>query len=368
MTQQDEMVAHSRRLLPMLANTSAISLRRIAMKAIARYGLVCFSFLLFATLPLAAQVGWSQYEIPGKDESTSAITVALYYPSPSKTRDIPMGPFMIHAARRGDSAPTVKGLILLSHGLGASELAHSRLAEALATRGYLVAALRHPGDNYLDGSLLKKTPERYFFERPRQVSRVIDALMADPNWKERIARDANGPRIGALGHSAGGYTVLALAGGVPDLAQSNRHCQEEGGEDPLYCKTGGSSWRPATPLQVGPPLKDVRVRAVVAMAPVGVLFTAESLAKVQVPIAIYAGVKDRWLVPRFHAMWVAKNVSGSELHMVPNAWHFAFSDTPSFPIPTPDGDMAADPSGFDRAAFLKTMGTDIADFFDKTLK
>ena len=337
------------------------------MKAIARYCLVCFSFLLFATLPLAAQVGWSQYEIPGKDEGTPAITVALYYPSPSPRRDIPMGPFMIHAAIRGGSEPTVKGLIVLSHGLGGSELAHSRLAEALAAHGYLVAALRHPGDNWMDGSLLKKTPERYFFERPRQVSRVIDALMADPIWKDRIARDAKGPRIGALGHSAGGYTVLALAGGVPDLAQANRHCREEGKDDPLFCHTVGSE-RPIVPPQAGPALKDERVRAVVALAPVGVLFTAESLAKVRVPVAIYAGVQDRWLVPRFHAMWVAKNVSGAELHMVPNAWHFAFTDTPSYPIQTPDGDMAADPPGFDRAAFLKSLGPEVAGFFDKTLK
>ena len=337
------------------------------MKALVQYSLVRLACLVMMALPLAAQVGWSQYEIPGKDEGAPAITVALYYPSPSPSRDIPMGPFMIHAAIKGGSDPTVKGLIVLSHGLGGSELVHSRLAEALAAHGYLVAALRHPGDNWMDGSLLKKTPERYFFERPRQVSRIIDALMADPTWKDRIARDAKGPRIGALGHSAGGYTVLALAGGIPDLAQSNRHCREEGKDDPLFCRTG-SSERPAVPPQAGPPLKDDRVRAVVAMAPVGVLFTAESLAKVQVPVAIYAGVKDRWLVPRFHAMWVAKNVSGAELHMVPNAWHFAFSDTPSFPIQTPDGDIAADPPGFDRAAFLKTLGPEIADFFDKTLK
>ncbi len=367
MSRQDVTATHSGRIVSQFANPGVIPNKRTAMKTLARGCLVGLTFLLFATLPLAAQVGWSQYEIPGKGESTPAITVALYYPSPSPGREIPMGPFSIRAAIRGASEPTVKGLIVLSHGLGGSELAHSRLAEALAARGYLVAALRHPGDNWMDGSLLKKTPERYFFERPRQVSRVIDALLADPLWKDRIARDAKGPRIGTLGHSAGGYTVLALAGGVPDLTQANRHCQEEGKDDPLFCRTAGTE-RPIVPPQAGPPLKDERVRAVVAMAPVGVLFTAESLAKVQVPIAIYAGVKDRWLVPRFHAMWVAKYISGAELHMVPNAWHFAFSDTPSYPIPTPDGDMAADPPGFNRAAFLKTLGPEMADFFDKTLK
>ena len=334
------------------------------MKAIARYCLACFSFLLWATLPLAAQVGWSQYQIPGKDESAPAILVALYYPSTAPSRDIPMGPFTVHAAIKG-APEAVKGLIVVSHGLGGSELGHSRLAEALAARGYLVAALRHPGDNWTDSSLINKTPERYFFERPRQVSRVIDALMADPLWKDRIARDARGPRIGALGHSAGGYTVLALAGGVPDLARANQHCREEGKDDPLFCHTGSSET--AVPAPAGPPLKDARVRAVVAMAPVGVLFTAESLAKVQVPVAVYAGEKDRWLVPRFHAVWVAKNLPGAELHMVPNAWHFAFMDTPSIPIQTPDGDIAADPPGFDRAAFLKALGPEIAAFFDKAL-
>jgi predicted dienelactone hydrolase len=263
----------------------------------------------------------------------------------------------------------VKGLIMLSHGLGGSELGHSRLAEALAARGYLVAALRHPGDNWMDSSLFNKTPERYFFERPRQVSRIIDALLADPRWKDRIARDGKGPRIGALGHSAGGYTVLALAGGVPDLAQAERHCREEGKDDPLFCRTR-SSERPAAPppAPAGPPLQDDRVRAVVAMAPVGVLFTAESLAKIHVPVAIYAGVKDRWLVPRFHAEWVARNLPGAELHLVPNAWHFAFMDTPSMPIQTLDGDIAANPPGFDRAAFLKKLGPEIADFFDRTLQ
>jgi predicted dienelactone hydrolase len=338
------------------------------MKTLVQHNLVRLACLVFAALPLAAQVGWSQLEIPAKEKDAPATTVALYYPSPTPSRDLPRGPFTPHAALEGVPEAKVKGLVLLSHGLRGSELGHSRLAEALAARGYLVAALRHPGDNWMDSSLLNKTPEQYFFERPRQVSRVIDALLADPRWKDRIARDGKGPKIGALGHSAGGYTVLALAGGVPDLAQSNRHCREEGKDDPIFCATrspGTPAAPPVTPA--GPPLKDDRVRVVVALAPVGVLFTAESLAKVQIPVAIHAGVKDRWLVPRFHAEWVARNLPGAELHLVPNAWHFAFMDTPNMAIQTPDGDIAADPPGFDRAAFLKQLGPEIAAFFDKNL-
>ena len=42
---------------------------------------------------------------------------------------------------------------------------------------------------------------------PRQVSWVLDAVLADPRWAALV--DAR--RIAVVGHSAGGYTVLALS-------------------------------------------------------------------------------------------------------------------------------------------------------------
>ncbi len=153
--------------------------------------------LVIATQALAAQVGWSQIDIPGAPPDALVTTVALYYPTQAAATQVVMGPFVLNVALQAEPEPSLKGLILISHGVGGSELAHSRLAEALARQGYLVAALRHPGDNWKDGSLLEKTPERYFDVRPRQVSHVIDALLVDPKWKDRIARGARGPRIGA---------------------------------------------------------------------------------------------------------------------------------------------------------------------------
>ena len=327
------------------------------------------SFFIAAQL-LAFQPGWTQIDVPGATQDAPSTKVALYYPTQAEPRAVPMGPFTVNAAIRAEPEPTVKALIMLSHGTGGTELGHSRLAEALARSGYLVAALRHPGDNWQDTSLLTRTPERYFDVRPRQVSRVIDALLLDPRWKDRIARDARGPRIGAVGHSAGGYTVLALAGGEPDRSRLIRHCQEEGAEDPLCCSLGRSGQTPApsAPAPAGTPLKDPRVRAVVALAPMGVVFSAESLARIQVPTAIWEAELDRFLVPRFHAEWIARNMPRAELHRVPNAWHFAFLDTPSVPIPSPDGDLGANPPGFDRAAFLKQLGGDLTAFFDQAFK
>ena len=182
------------------------------MTCLIRRILASLATLLVAAHAHAYEAGWMQIQVPGTTPDAPTTTVALYYPTMAAPRAIAMGPFALDVAIGGKPVDKVKALILLSHGMGGSEIAHSVLAQALARNGYLVAALRHPGDNWQDRSLFEKGPERYFDERPRQASRVIDAILADPAWKARIAADSQGPLVGALGHSAGGYTVLALAG------------------------------------------------------------------------------------------------------------------------------------------------------------
>ncbi len=337
------------------------------MTCLLRRILASLATLLVAAHAHAYEAGWMQIQVAGSTPDAPATTVALYYPTMAAPRAIAMGPFSLDVAIGGKPVDRVKALILLSHGIGGSELGHSTLAQALARNGYLVAALRHPGDNWQDRSLIEKSPERYFDERPRQASRVIDAILADAGWKKRIATDGQGPRVGALGHSAGGYTVLALAGARPDLSRIRKHCLAEASEDPIFCGVSRSGV-PMPPSRVATPsLKDERVRAIVAMAPAGVPLTAESLAKVRAATLIYEAELDRFLVPRFHAEWVAGRLPAPNLHRVPNAWHFAFMDTPSMSIPSPDGDIAANPPGFDRDAFLKQLADEVTVFFDKAL-
>jgi predicted dienelactone hydrolase len=325
-------------------------------------GMLAASSLLLSYPVMASEAGWRQYVVPGSASNPESIQVELFYPTQAPAREIAMDPFMLRVATMAPPEAHSKGLIVLSHGTGGSEFVHASLAEGLAKGGYLVAALRHPGDNYLDRSIWEKAGA-FFTERPRQASRVIDALLGDPDWKDRIASDAKGPRIGVLGHSAGGFTAIALAGGQSDLSRIGVHCTTERADDPIFCGMGRSD----QPLQVPPlvaPTPDKRVRAAVALAPMGVVFTASSLAGIEIPISVYAAGSDRWLVPRFHAEWIAKNVPRAEFHLVANAWHFSFMDRPNTPVPTPNGDAAADPPGFDRAAFLARLRGEVLAFFD----
>lgn len=324
----------------------------------------------------AAEAGFRQMTVAAGSAEGKPAHFALYYPTQDAARVIPMGPFPQTVAINGAPEPTVKGLIVLSHGTASTEIGFATLAQALARNGYLVASVEHVGDTWQDLSM-RATPGRYFAERPRQVSRVIDTLLADPQWRARIANGADGqPRIGALGHSAGGYTVLALAGGKPVLSRMRTHCETEAELDPVFCKLshsiGGSSAQAsaAADVQDEPVQADPRVRAVMALAPMGVAFSASSLASITVPVAVYAGEKDTFLVPRFHAQWVKQNMRGANatLQVVPNAGHYAFMNTPTMDLPSPDGSVAGDPQGFDRAAFLDRFAQESIAFFDKNLR
>ena len=333
-----------------------------------RRALFLLSTLLATTPALAMDVGLRQMLVPTTFVDAGPIPVVLFYPTEAQARPIAMGPFTLNVAIQAPPAATVKGLIVISHGRGGTELGHSSLAEALARHGYLVASLRHPGDNWQDRTLLQKDAARYFSERPQHVSRVIDALLQDADWGGRIAKDERGPRIGAVGHSAGGYTVLALAGAQPELARNTAHCRSHRLDDPVFCGIASREGSTGAMPGIIPPLRDTRVRAVIALSPFGVVFPAESLANIGIPTLVYEAELDRFLVPRFHAEWIAENTPAAQLRRVPNAWHFAFMDTPTMPVPTEDGDLGADPPGFDRAAFLARLGQELCTFFDESLR
>ena len=324
--------------------------------------LVASALLASAGSASAQGAGYRTLTVPGE----TPMTVALFYPTTVADRVIPMGPWLPSVAPGAPASDAkLKGLILLSHGTSGTELNHHNLGTRLARDGYLVAAVRHPGDNWQDRSLV--TSGRYFSERPLQLSRVLDALLASPEWGKRIPTD----RIGAVGHSAGGYSVLALAGAQADRQRSAQHCRAVQ-DDPGYCSlakgSGGETPAPAaastTAADVQPvSVADRRIRAVVALAPMAVVFTAESLAAITVPVRVIMAEHDVVLNGKYHGQYVVANMPRAQASTVAGAGHFAFMAQPTFPLPSPAGDASANPPGFDRVAFLPSLDGQVAEFF-----
>jgi predicted dienelactone hydrolase len=113
-------------------------------------------------------------------------------------------------------------VILFSHGFHGCATQSRFLMEALASAGYLVLAPNHRDAtcNGGDAHWLEQpqrgfsNPEKWneatFADRGEDMRRVEEAARADARF-----RRADWSRLGLVGHSLGGYTVLALAGAWP---------------------------------------------------------------------------------------------------------------------------------------------------------
>lgn len=228
----------------------------------------------------------------------------------------------IFPARVAVDAPVADGpprpLVLLSHGSGGGRADQSWLAERLVEGGFIVAAVEHPGNRFGDDS-----PEGVvaIWRRPPDVSSVLDRLLADPEWAPRI--DAT--RVGAAGHSSGGYTVIALAGARYDLGFVGSYCAgPSAGPD---CSLAADVDFDAIPdvSAASQSYRDPRVRSVFAMAPaVGQGFAREGLDSVATPVHIVGSIDDELTLFPLNAAHYAMGIPSAQLTTVSPGGHFVY--------------------------------------------
>lgn len=114
--------------------------------------------------------------------------------------------------------PGKQPLILFSHGFHGMPIQSTFLTSALAANGYWVFAPEHRdsgfhqffsgGKPFTFFARVDQWDDQTYSDRRDDMKAVLAALKTDPRFKDRI--DFN--RIGLVGHSLGGYTVLGLAG------------------------------------------------------------------------------------------------------------------------------------------------------------
>jgi predicted dienelactone hydrolase len=202
-----------------------------------------------------------------------------------------------------------------------------------------------------------------WYGRPRQISEGIDAILADPS----LGAVTDPDRIAVIGHSAGGYTALALIGGRADMDRARSHCRQHPHDG--FCEVRVGQTRVTAPSVPIPDSRDARIKAAIPMAPPGILLDPVSLTKVGVPVRIYAAEFDAVVPARYHAEPLRQTIKPTpEFVLVPGAGHYSFVEPFPEAVKEQVGEAATDPPGFDRAVFQEKLRREIAEFLDRALR
>lgn len=307
--------------------------------------------------------GFEKFAFPdtsGRNE----IKCAIWYPTLATEAEFAEGPWKFHVASSPASAGNQHPLVVTSHGTASSWREHHDTAEFLARRGFVVAALSHPGDSY-DYEQKDFGGLASAVQRPRDVSRLLDELLESPRYAPMI--DAN--RIGVFGFSIGGYTALVLAGGRPDFQKIATHPSD----DPPSIYFGGSEEdrleEAQSLLRATCPSADPRVRAILVMAPaLGFLFDAAGLKNVRIPVRLYRAEHDQILHYPYDGETYHRMLPlAPEAVVVAGAGHYVFLAPPPAMLVTTLPDVFRDESNFDRRAFHERLNAEAEVFFKATL-
>jgi predicted dienelactone hydrolase len=182
------------------------------------------------------------------------------------------------AVRDAPPSGTSWPLVIVSHGYSNDPAAMTWLTENLASKGYVVAAIRHDDPPITD---------RTRFPQPL-MRRPLDIAFVARTLQDMLAADhlVDPARTALVGYSMGGYGVLTAAGATFDPT---------GGAVKLV--PGGL----LQPYARGGALVDAvmvkNLRAVVAISPAGggalAAWGAEGLRMITVPLLLIAGDHDR---------------------------------------------------------------------------
>lgn len=279
--------------------------------------------------------GCTQFDIQDDIQGASIPAIVLY-PTAIPASPTIFGPYTLDVSMDAPIDGSRYPLVILSHGNGGTHIIYRSIGLHLARHGHVVAMIEHPGNNRVDNTL-EGTYEN-LVNRPRHVRLTIDALMANPAFAGALLPD----HVAIIGHSLGGYTALALAGGKPRF--------KDGRE-----------------IEVS---ADTRVQALVLLTPATPWYQHEGgLHEVELPILMLTAEHDPY-TPEWHAEVVLNGVPDrSQVHyrMVENAGHFSFLS----PYPPKLRSMGflptTDPEGFDREAFHEVLPEEIREFLDNAM-
>lgn len=243
-------------------------------------------------------------------------------------------------------------LIVISHGLASNRQTFAYLAEHLASHGFAVAIVEHDSislnklDEFLSGKSRFPEPSN-LIDQPLDITQVLNQLEAAAKDNPRLKKSIDFTQIGVMGQSFGGYTSLALAGAELIAEASNEKCQTEAYQDVLLDL---SSLAKCTFNEISThnyQLKDDRIKAVMAINPMGKIFGNTGMSKVDIPVAIVSGTNDLMMPPVAEQIlpfsWLNQDLD-KYLMLIQPGTHFSFLQEGLGVLPVPDSAVGIPPS------------------------
>lgn len=304
----------------------------------------------------AHDVGFRKIDNISKDR----FSMAVLYPTSSKTKPTAFGPFTLNVAVAGTIKEGRFPLAIISHGSGSSGLSYKDIALSLVSHGFIVIMPSHPNNNYLNNSSEGKVEN--YVDRPKHISAAIDKVFSIPELSDHVDRQ----RIAVLGHSMGGYSALVVSGAIATTKELIALCNDLPTLSDPYCASviGNTLTKSVTVNS-----KDNRITAQILMAPVGAAFLSKgAFDNVNIPTLLLVSEKDDQLTEKYNAQVIKNGLQHKGLltfDVINNAGHYSFLTAyPDF-LKEELGIIAQDPEGFDRAEFQENIGKKMAIYLHK---
>ncbi|NTX38322.1 MULTISPECIES: hypothetical protein [unclassified Myxococcus] len=337
------------------------------MKTSGRPGTALPRAFALATLLVAASAsasiirGVGYRELAMKDPVNGGpLRGVVLYPSTKASKPFPVDLLQLDAGKDLPPIPGRHPLVLISHGHMGTRWGHSDLASALARKGFVVASLDHAGNTHNDGA--RSGTDEVFLGRALQVRTLLDSVLTDAVMGPLV----DPSRVGAMGFSLGGYTVLLLGGASPDFGKLGPYCEDAAHARSVLC-TEMKAVRAVRPELRGG-TREPRIRSLFVMAPVGVFFDEAGLKDVKVPVRLYAAEQDEVLDGVAQALRVRDALPQQpEYTQVPKAGHFVFLAPCRAEMAKHTPEICVDPPGVDRVKLHRELSQDAVRFFSRTL-